>query len=131
MAPSTRSKGKSESESLSLDQEASSDSCFLCGEWNEPGVSSQQWISCDSCRKWFHFSCSGISAKEASIIKYFKCFLCCIEQVVSSQVIVSEIKEVVVRSLPVAADPFADSAPVQQKRKSKAKKKKKVQLPCL
>ena len=40
--------------------------CFVCNEWNDPRslAARQQWISCDCCHHWFHFSCCGISSSN-------------------------------------------------------------------
>lgn len=47
-------------------------SCLYCNEVYSRSKSREKWIQCQTCRKWCHIECAGVSYK----IKIFCCELC-------------------------------------------------------
>ncbi|EFJ04726.1 hypothetical protein SELMODRAFT_432139 [Selaginella moellendorffii] len=48
----------------------------FCGICADPHNTSQFWIACDSCRKWYHGSCVKVNASKAAGIKSYNCPSC-------------------------------------------------------
>ena len=75
----TRSKAKLSPDKPTACEE---DACFVCEEWNAPESSSEDlWICCNSCSRWFHPLCCGLSASDICRRELFKCIFCCLDVV--------------------------------------------------
>ncbi|XP_057542226.1 PHD finger protein ALFIN-LIKE 7-like isoform X2 [Amaranthus tricolor] len=65
MAPKEHETGVELYEGLTL--------CGACGKKDGPG---EFWICCDTCDKWFHALCVGITLAEAEHILHYECPRC-------------------------------------------------------
>ena len=92
---------------MKLGSNGKSEECLICKDVIPPGSSFPQvsgklaalrsaksssgtvrkvdWIKCDSCKKWCHSVCCGLSRKEYTKLskdtQFFKCVICCLKAV--------------------------------------------------
>lgn len=54
------------------DAAAAADACGVCGEVYGPSdeVEAIRWIACDSCNRWFHGACAGMSDVSAKAVAF-------------------------------------------------------------
>lgn len=53
-----------------LDEECSSATC------SHPVGEAVEWIQCDMCQRWFHFTCVGLQPAEAKAMECYACIQC-------------------------------------------------------
>lgn len=50
--------------------------CINTDEDTKSRAETSEWIECDKCSQWYHFTCLNISSKEAKLINSFHCPIC-------------------------------------------------------
>lgn len=50
--------------------------CPACKNATEVAADKVNWLQCDGCSQWYHFTCSGLTAKQSKAIDKYYCETC-------------------------------------------------------